>query len=128
MPILFRRFVIGLVVTVIIAFVLLCGRSFYYSMRFNSDIGSAGAHMDKNEYDQAIASLQDALRLDPHTPEIHVDLSRCYFKKGDLIMARREMDNAISMNPQIADRDHDYLVILNQRSNNRCNRRPTSVF
>jgi Tfp pilus assembly protein PilF len=47
----------------------------------------AGAELDTGDYEQALALLERALRIDPDSGEIYLALAKTYSIKGDTAMA-----------------------------------------
>ncbi len=47
----------------------------------------AGAELDTGDYEQALALLERALRIDPDSGEVYLALARAYSLKGDTAMA-----------------------------------------
>jgi len=55
------------------------------------------------QFDQAIAELREALRLDPNVPETHNDLGLALVGKGDLDGACEEFRAAVRLSPHYAE-------------------------
>ena len=60
------------------------------------------AHLNREEYDDAIAELQQAAKADPKLPFVHFNLGTAYLKKQDLDHARAEFLKDIAVEPDVA--------------------------
>jgi tetratricopeptide (TPR) repeat protein len=66
------------------------------------------AHLNREEYDEAITELQLAAKSDPRLPFVHFDLGVAYLKKQDLDNAKAELIKDIAVEPDLAY-DYDQL-------------------
>jgi len=60
------------------------------------------AHLNREEYDEAIAELQQAAKADPKLAFVHFNLGMAYMKKQELEAARAEFLKDIAIEPEIA--------------------------
>ncbi len=66
------------------------------------------AHLNREEYDDAIRELKLAAAADPKLPYLHFNLGVAYFKKQELDLARTEFMQDIGVEPGVAY-DYDQL-------------------
>lgn len=58
----------------------------------------------QSRWDEAVAAYQQAIQEYPDQPDLHIELGRVYFDRGDGIQAaRREIEAAIQLNEQSGD-------------------------
>jgi Flp pilus assembly protein TadD len=66
------------------------------------------------QIDRAIAYFTKAIRLRPDFDRAYVDRGLCYFKKGQVGRARKDICSAIRLNPSEAEARHlEALIKLN---------------
>lgn len=63
-------------------------------------IKKALAHQDQGQWDEAIATLGQALSLAPTNPRIYVLRGMTYQSKGDIEAALKDFDQALTINPK----------------------------
>ena len=63
----------------------------------------AKAHLDKEEYDKAIADCDKALELDPKFADAYRTRSRAWYHKGEFDKLMADCNQALAINPQIAE-------------------------
>jgi tetratricopeptide (TPR) repeat protein len=59
------------------------------------------AHLNREEYDEAITELGLAVKGDPKLPFVHFNLGMAYLKKQDLDRAKAELLNDIALEPDV---------------------------
>ena len=69
------------------------------------------AHINREEYDDAIRELQLASRADTKLPFVHFNLGLAYLKKQDLDNAKTEFLEDAAVEPDLAD-DYDQLGLI----------------
>jgi tetratricopeptide (TPR) repeat protein len=69
------------------------------------------AHLNREEYDDAIAELAQAAKAAPILPFVHFNLGLAYLKKRDLEHAQAEFLKDIAVEPDVAY-DYDQLGLL----------------
>jgi len=69
------------------------------------------AHLNREEYDDAIAELEQAAKVAPNLPFVHFNLGMAYFKKQDLEHAKAEFLKDIAVEPDVAY-DYDQLGLV----------------
>ena len=69
------------------------------------------AHLNRQEYDEAIAELESAAKADPKLPFVHFNLGTAYLKKQDLEQAKAEFLKDIEIEPDVAY-DYDQLGLV----------------
>jgi tetratricopeptide (TPR) repeat protein/predicted aspartyl protease len=66
-----------------------------------ADFSRRGAAMAaRGDYDHALAALSRACELAPDNPEYFFQRSRLYFKMGNRVLAVRDLDQTLKLNPQ----------------------------
>src|SRR5262249_24065833 len=60
------------------------------------------AHLQREEYDQAIAELKLALQADPKFPFVHFNLGLAYMRKQELDAAKAEFEHDAVIEPDVA--------------------------
>lgn len=70
------------------------------SPEFHMLIGKA--HLNRQEYDEAIAEFEQAAKAEPRMPFIHFNLGTAYLKKQDLDHAKSEFQQDIAIEPDVA--------------------------
>jgi tetratricopeptide (TPR) repeat protein len=60
-------------------------------------------HLDKGEYDEALADYTEALRLDPGYACAYANRGIAHIRKGDYAQALPDLDRAIRLDPGLAD-------------------------
>lgn len=70
------------------------------------------AHLNREEYDEAMKELQLAAQADPKLPFVHFYLGRAYLMKQDLDRAKAEFLQDISLEPDVAY-NYDELGTVN---------------
>jgi tetratricopeptide (TPR) repeat protein len=65
-------------------------------------LDNGNAFFDKKEYDKAISSFTDAIRLDPTSALVYCQRGRAYGYKGDYDNAISDFDEAIRLDPRLA--------------------------
>ena len=66
------------------------------------------------DYDRAIASYQQAAKLDDRDGGIWINLSMASYRKGDLKAAASDYQQAIQLSPELAERYSAYSKLLSQ--------------
>ena len=66
------------------------------------------AHLNREEYDEAITELELAAKGDPSLPFVHFNLGMAYLKKQDLEHAKAEFLKDIAIEPDVTY-DYDQL-------------------
>ena len=66
------------------------------------------AHLNREEYDEAISELNEAAKVDPRLPFLHFNLGIAYVKKQDLERAKAEFLKDVAIEPDLAF-DYDQL-------------------
>jgi tetratricopeptide (TPR) repeat protein len=69
------------------------------------------AHINREEYDQAIHELELAAQGDPKLPYLHFNLGMAYLKKRDLLKAEAEFQREIALEPDVAE-SYDQLGLV----------------
>jgi tetratricopeptide (TPR) repeat protein len=69
------------------------------------------AHLNREEYDEAIAELEIAAKAEPRLPFVHFNLGTAYMKKQDLERAKAELLKDIEIEPDVAY-DYDQLGLV----------------
>jgi tetratricopeptide (TPR) repeat protein len=73
------------------------------------------AHLNREEYDDAIKELEAAAKLDPKLPFVHFNLGLSYMKKQDLERAKAEFLADVAVEPDIAENYDQLGVIYSQQ-------------
>jgi Flp pilus assembly protein TadD len=58
--------------------------------------------LQQNKPEEALPTLQDAARIDPHNPSIHEELGVAYEKLSHLASAQEELEKAVSLADKVA--------------------------
>jgi len=66
----------------------------------------------RKDYTQAVAALERALQLDPHSAKTHVNLSSSYFALGKLDLSEQELRAALRESPQDRDAAYNLGMVL----------------
>ncbi|MGO9123504.1 MAG: tetratricopeptide repeat protein [Terriglobales bacterium] len=69
------------------------------------------AHLNREEYDEAIIELESAAKAEPRLPFVHFNLGLAYLKKQDLERAKAEFLKDIEIEPDVAY-DYDQLGLV----------------
>jgi tetratricopeptide (TPR) repeat protein len=69
------------------------------------------AHLNRREYDEAIAELELAAKAEPKLPFVHFNLGMAYLEKQDLDQAKAEFLKDIEIEPDVAY-DYDQLGLV----------------
>ncbi|MGA9897628.1 MAG: tetratricopeptide repeat protein [Terriglobales bacterium] len=69
------------------------------------------AHLNRQEYDEAIVELESAAKAEPQLPFVHFNLGMAYLEKQDLERAKTEFQKDIEMEPDVAY-DYDQLGLV----------------
>ena len=69
------------------------------------------AHLNREEYDEAIVELESAAKADPKLPFVHFHLGTAYMRKQDLERAKAEFLKDIAIEPDVAY-DYDQLGLV----------------
>ena len=75
------------------------------------------AHINRQEYDEAIKELDLAARANPKLPFVHFNLGIAYYRKQDLARAREEFLNDAAIEPDLAY-NYDQLGLVNSQLGN----------
>jgi tetratricopeptide (TPR) repeat protein len=63
------------------------------------------AHLNRQNYDQAVTELETAARRDPNLPFVHFNLGLAYLHQNDYTRAQAEFEKDIAIEPDVA---YDY--------------------
>ena len=66
----------------------------------------------RKDYTHAVAALERALELDPHSAKTHVNLSSSYFALGKLDLSEKELRAALRESPQDRDAAYNLGMVL----------------
>ena len=66
----------------------------------------------RKDYAHAVAALERALELDPHSARTHVNLGNSYFALGKLDLSEKELRAALRENPQDRDAAYNLGMVL----------------
>ncbi len=66
----------------------------------------------RKDYTHAVAALQRALQLDPHSAKTHVNLSSSYFALGKLDLSEQELRAALRESPQDRNAAYNLGMVL----------------
>ena len=69
------------------------------------------AHLNREEYDDAIRELELAAKTSPKLPFVHFELGLAYMKKQDFDRARTEFLADVAIEPDLAY-DYDQLGLI----------------
>ena len=69
------------------------------------------AHLNRQEYDEAIVELESAAKAEPKLPFVHFNLGMAYLEKQDLERAKAEFQKDIEIEPDVAY-DYDQLGLV----------------
>jgi tetratricopeptide (TPR) repeat protein len=75
------------------------------------------AHINREEYDEAIKELELAAKGNPKLPFVHFNLGMAYFKKQDLQRAKEEFLKGAAIEPDVAY-NYDQLGLVNSLQGN----------
>ena len=75
------------------------------------------AHINREEYDEAIKELELAAQANPKLPFVHFNLGIAYFKKQDLERAKEEFLKDAAIEPDVAY-NYDQLGLVNSLQGN----------
>jgi tetratricopeptide (TPR) repeat protein len=75
------------------------------------------AHINRQEYDEAIKELDLAARANPKLPFVHFNLGIAYYRKQDLARARDEFLKDVAIEPDLAY-NYDQLGLVNSQLGN----------
>jgi tetratricopeptide (TPR) repeat protein len=78
-----------------------CGDALTEDARAVGPIAEAEVLAGKGQLDEAIATVQRALG-EGERPDLHVAMSTLYLRRTDVVLARRELDRAIDLDPGYA--------------------------
>src|SRR5438094_419156 len=70
------------------------------------------AHLNREEYDEAIKELEAAASANPKLPFVHFNLGVVYYRKQDLVRADQEFLKDIAVEPDVAY-SYDQLGLVN---------------
>jgi tetratricopeptide (TPR) repeat protein len=70
------------------------------------------AHINREEYDDAIQELELALKTNPKLPFVHFNLGIAYYKKQELARAKEEFMKDAAIEPDVAY-NYDQLGVVN---------------
>lgn len=119
------RLVAIIMLMAILAYMGAATYHYYYVLRWDTDIGGAGSYLQSRNYDKAIASLQDALRISPRLGQrnythanawTHEHLGEAYRRKGEFDRAAAEYRTALSIDDRPSAQDGLRLALAHNRS------------
>ena len=73
------------------------------------------AHINRNEPDQAVAILEEALRLNPAYAKSHYNLGLVFEKRGQLAVAAVQFERAVALDSRFAKASHNLGAVRSRQ-------------